>query len=187
MFFLQPSQKRLLSSLNPLFFAFAVFVAIVLRTTSGPLLPGVFQRWDVLLPFMVYFGQRRSLAEGLVLSLFTSHLYSLCSSAPIGVFTTHYLTLFLIARLMSYVIYANTWFSTLLVVFSLTVVGRFSLTAVAAMFGHPWPLFARGNFVWWGILFNAMMGFFIFECLGALDRMTYKVARVNIELGEGGL
>jgi hypothetical protein len=187
LFFLQPSQKRLLSSLNPLFLALAVFVGILIRTSFLPLLPGFFTSWDVLLPFMVYFGQRRALGEGLILSLFTSHLYSLCSSAPIGVFTSHYLVLFLLARLLSFVVYANTWFSVLLVVFVLTIAARLSLTAVAWGFGHAWPLFSSANFGWWSILFNSLLGFAVFEALGTLDRFTYKVPRMSIELGEGSL
>ena len=187
MFFLQPSQKRLLSSLNPLFLALAVFAGILLRTSFLPLLPNWLTGWDVLLPFMVYFGQRRALGEGLILSLFTSHLYSLCSSAPIGVFTSHYLVVFLLARLLSFVIYANTWFSVLLVVFVLTIAARFSLTIVAYFFGHAWPLFSGANFSWWGLLFNSVVGFAVFEMLGQLDRLTYKVPRTSIELGEGSL
>ena len=187
MFFLQPSQKRLLSSLNPIFFIFAVFGLLLLRTSWTPLLPGFMGQWDVLLPFIVFFGQRRSIPEGLILSLFTSHLYSLCSAAPIGVFTSHYLTLFVIARLLSYVIYANNWFSILLLMFALSVLSRLVLTIVSSFFGHGWALFTMENFTWWGLLFNAMMGYIVYGLLGIMDRMTYKAPRISIELGDDSL
>lgn len=164
-----------------------VAVLILARTTLERMLPNLFRHWDVLLPFMVYFGQRRSLPEGLILSLFTSHLYSLSSIAPIGVFTSLYLVLFLVARLLSYVIYANAWVSILLLMLSLSLASRILLTLIATLFGHGWPLFATGNFIWWSLLFNAGMGFLTYTWLETLDRMTYKAPRMSIELGEGGL
>jgi hypothetical protein len=187
LFFLQPSQKRLLSSLNPVFLVGFVWALILVRTTMEPLLPNLFRQWDVLLPFMVYFGQRRSLPEGLILSLFTSHLYSLSSIAPIGVFTSLYLVLFLIARLLSYVIYANQWFSIMLLMFSLSITSRIVLTIIASSFGHGWSLFASGNFIWWSLLFNAGIGYLTYTWLELLDRFTYKAPRLSIELAEGGL
>ena len=159
-----------------------VFLFILIRTTANPLFSGFLWQWDILLPFVIFFGQRRSLAEGLILSLFTSHLYSLCSSAPIGVFTTHYLILFMIARLLSLVIYANTWFSVLLLMLSLTIFSRILLTVVAAVFGHAWPLVSGTNFVWWGLILNAVLGYAIYGFLGSLDRMTYKTPLANIEV-----
>jgi len=187
LFFLQPNQKRLLSSLNPLFFVAVVFGLLLLRSAWTPLLPDFTRQWDVLLPFAVFFGQRRSLAEGLILCLFCSHLYSLCSAAPIGVFATNYLALFVISRLLSYVIYANTWFSILLLMLSLALLSRVVLTIVAMAFGHGWSLFSSENLTWWGLLFNGIFGYLVYGALGAIDRMTYKAPRINIELAEDGL
>ena len=187
MFFLQPSQKRLLSSLNPIFLVLFVSFLILIRTTSEPFLPVLLRQWDLLMPFMVYFGQRRSLPEGLILALFTSHLYSLSSAAPIGVFTSLYLVIFIVARLLSYVIYANAWFSILLLMFSLALSSRILLTVISTFFGHGWPLFASGNFIWWSLIFNALTGYLTYTWLETLDKITYKVARVNIELAETGL
>jgi hypothetical protein len=172
LFFLQPNQKRLLSSLNPVFLVVFVFGIILLRTTSEAILPVVFRQWDVLLPFMVYFGQRRSLPEGLILSLFSSHLYSLCSAAPIGVFSTHYLTIFVVARLLSYVIYADAWLTVLVLIFSLSIFSRLMLTLVASAFGHGWPLFSTDNFVWWALLLNTFLGFLVYAWLETLDRAS---------------
>ena len=160
----------------------AVFCLILVRTTGRPILPGFFHQWDILLPFIVYFAQRRTLPEGLILSLFTSHLYSLSSAAPFGVFAAHYLILFVIARLLTLAIYANTWFSGLLLMLSLSLVSRIVLTLVAGGFGHGWPFFSTGNFVWWGLLLNALIGYLVFGFCGILDQLTCKSPKINIEL-----
>jgi hypothetical protein len=187
LYFLPASQKRLLNSLNPLVAVLFAFVLILLRSTMDPLLPSVLRHADIMLPFVVYLGQRRALAEGLILSLFVSHLFSLCSAAPIGVFTAQYLMLFMVARLLSYVIYANRWFSILFLMFALAIVSHFLLWAIASLFGHGWGAFADG----WGILghavLNALVGFAIYVGMSAVDRMTFKAPRINIELGEGEL
>jgi hypothetical protein len=187
LFFLPQSQKRLLDSLNPLFLVGLVFGVILIRTTWEPLLPRFFHHWDVLLPFIIYFGHRRSMPEGIILSLFASHLYSLNSSAPIGVFTTHYLILFAVARLLSYVVYANRWFSVFLLLFSLTLLSRMVLAVTAGFFGHGWTVFSFSNFVWWAVLFNSVIGSLFFWMLELLDRATFKAPRINIELSESRL
>jgi hypothetical protein len=187
LYFLPQSQKRLLDSLNPLFLVLLVFGVIIIRTTWEPLFPRAFHHWDVLLPFIVYFGHRRSIPEGIILSLFASHLFSLNSSAPIGVFTCVYLTLFTVARLLSYVVYAHRWFSVFLLMLSLAVLSRIILTLTASLFGHGWPLFSFANFTWWAILLNAVSGSICFWVLEWVDRLTFKAPRLNIELSEGGL
>lgn len=187
MYFLQPSQKRLLNSLNPVFVVLFLFALLVFRSTTKAMTAGTNYPWDVLLPFAVYFGQRRTLVEGLILTLFTAHLYSLCSAAPIGVFTIHYLILFLIARAMSYVVYASGGLSILALMFLLAVLSRFGLPLVASFFGHGWPIFSFRNFIWWGPFFNALAGWLTYVALVMIDRMTYKAPRINIELSEGGL
>jgi len=164
----------------------AVFILILIRTTAESLLPRFMHQWDILLPFAIYFGQRRTLPEGLILTLFTSHLYSLSSIAPIGVFATHYLILFVVARLLSYAIYANTWFSILLLMFSLALLSRLSITLVSMSFGHGWPLFSGKNFVWWSLLFNAVAGYVTYSMLEVLDSITYKSTRSTIEMSEIG-
>lgn len=186
MFSLQPSQIRLLNSLNPLFVSGFVLFSILIRTTCEPWAPQWVRQWDLLLPFIVYFGQRRSLAEGLILALFTSHLYSLSSAAPIGLFTTAYLGIFVVARLLSYVIYANTWLSVLWLITALSVLARVLLTVVATAFGHGWPLLSFDNFVWWGLLFNGLAGSFYYVLIETIDRMTFKVPRINLEMAETG-
>lgn len=187
MFFLQPNQKRLLNSLNPLILSGAAFFLIVLRTATSNVLPPTLQRWDVLLPFVVYFGQRRSLAEGLILTLFTSHLFSLCSAAPIGVFASHYLILYLLVRVLTYGIYASTWLSILMIMVLLAFLSRLSLTLVSAAFGHGWALFSWGNLPLGAILVNGILGAVGFGLLSILDRVTFKAAPVNIELSESAI
>jgi hypothetical protein len=161
-----------------------IFGLILVRTTFDPLLPWVVRQSDILLPFVVYLGQRRSLPEGLIVSLFASHLYSLCSAAPIGVFTTHYLILFCIARLLSYVTYANHWYSILLLMLSLSFIGRIELALIAALFGHGWGILAEGMGLWGHLLLNTGMGYLIYWALGTLDNLTFKAPRINIELSE---
>ena len=184
MYFLQPNQKRLLSSLNPVFLVVFVLLLIVFRSISEFVLPVLLRPWDVLLPFMVYFGQRRSFGEGLVLALFTSHLYSLCSSAPIGVFATYYLILFIISRLLVYVIYANTWISVFVLLLSLSLLSRLLLGIISVSFGHGWPIFSSVNISVLSLLFNAVLGLIAYVWLESLDRLTFKVPRINIELSE---
>lgn len=186
MFFLQPSHRRLLSGLNPIFLVGVVFGLILLRTTGRPLL-GWALNWDFLLPAVVYFGQRRTLPEGLILTLFCSHLFSLASVAPIGVFTSYYLALFVIARLVSYVVYADTWVSIGLLMLSLALLSRFILTIAASAFGHGWSVFASGNFSFTNLLLSAVMGNVVYGLLRLVDVMTFKTAPANIELAESEL
>lgn len=152
-----------------------------------PLLPQALRHSDIMLPFVVYLGQRRALAEGLILSLFASHLYSLCSAAPIGVFTAQYLLLFLVARLLSYVIYVNRWYSIMFLMFALAFFSRFLLWIIASMFGHGWGFFAEGWGLLTGALLNGLIGLTIYSFMAAVDRMTFKAPRINIELAEGEL
>lgn len=184
MFFLHPSQKRLLNSLNPIFFVTFVYGVLMVRSTAASILPPMVLNADLLLPFVVFFAQRRTTWEGFILALFCSHLYSLSSSAPIGVFAFYYLVLFSLARLMRYGIYASGWISTLLALFTLSFGGRFLLPLVAASFGPAWPVFMMKNFPWSGIFFAPLYGLVIFALGEALDRATFKADRVNIEMYE---
>jgi hypothetical protein len=139
------------------------------------------------LPFIVYFGQRRSLTEGLILSLFCSHLYSLASGAPIGVFTTHYLILFAVVRGLNYAISADTWISIVSLLLGLSLLARFIITWVAAGFGHGWPLFSWANISFGGMFLNAVTGYFLYAWARLLDRWTYKSLAPEIELDGSNL
>lgn len=187
MYFLQPSQKRLLSSLTPLFVIAIVFGLMLLRTAWKPILPSSLQSWDVLLPFVVFFGQRRSIPEGLILALFTSHLYSLLSAAPIGVFTTHYLILFFVARAVAYSLYASNSVSIVLLLIVLGFVSRLVLPWVASLFGHSWPVLSFANFPLMGMLATAFFGFILYALLVGLDRITSKTPEETIEFSGDGL
>ncbi len=164
-----------------------VFSLILIRTTMDPLFPSWFRHCDVLLPFVVYLGQRRNLPEGLILTLFSSHIFSLCSAAPIGVFTTNYLLIFIVARLLSYVVYANGSLSILVLIFSLTLLSHFTLALIVTFFGHSWGVFAGGISILLRALLNSALGGIIYGSLVVLDRMTFKAPRINIELSEGEL
>lgn len=185
MLFLPQNQKRLLSTINPVLVLAFVLCLIVLRSVSHFWFGGWVTGWDVLLPFMVYFGQRRSLLEGSLLGLFTSHLYSLCSAAPIGVFATLYLILFVTARLLIHVIYANSWTSITVLIFLLSLFSRVLLTIISASFGHGWPFMASGNFSFSALLVTTLMGVLTYGLLTWLDRFTFKIDRIAIEMAEG--
>lgn len=187
MLFLPASQKRLLNSLNPLLVVGFVFGLILLRTTMDPLVPDWFRRAEILLPVIVYIGQRRPPIEGVILTLFTSHLYSLCSAAPIGVFTSQCLILFVVSRLLSYVTYVSSWFAIILLLFGLGLLWELSLCLVAASFGHGWPLFAGGFSLIGKWFLNAILGYFVYRGLELVDRLSFKAPSTNIELSEGGL
>lgn len=180
---LPPSQKRLLSSLNPLFLIGAVGFLIFVRTAAVPLWPGFFKQWDILLPVAVYYGQRRSVFEGLILALFSGHLYSLCSGAPIGVFPTAYFLIFVVARLITYGLYANTPLSIFLLLLGLSAFSRVSLTLASRFFGEGWPVFSWDNWIVWSFFWNALSGWVIYQGLELLDQITFKAELANIELG----
>ena len=182
MSFLPPSQRRLLNSLNPLFFVLAVFGLILFKTAVYPVAPNFVRRWDLLLPFVVFFGQRRSLPEGIILSLFSSHIYSLSSAAPLGVFTTTYLLIFSAARLISYVVYAGTSGSILLLMIGLSLLSRILMPLVAQFFHPGWPVLSFDNLTWWSILLNGVAGWIVYLVLEGMDLLTHKVPRNNIEL-----
>lgn len=187
MLFLPASQKRLLNSLNPLFVVFLVFGLILVRTTMDPLLPDWFRKSEILLPIIVYIGQRRPPIEGVILTLFTSHLYSLCSAAPIGVFTSQCLIIFVLSRLLSYVTYATSWIAIMLMLLALNLVWELCLYLVAASFGHAWPLFPDGFSSIGKWFFNGILGYFVYASLGLVDRMSFKSPSANIELSKGEL
>ncbi len=155
---------------------------LLLKTALYPVAPAFVQRWDILLPFVVFYGQRRSLPEGIILSLFSSHLYSLCSSAPLGVFTTTYLGIFAIARVVSYVVYASTPASILLLMMCLSLLSRVLLPLVAGFFHPGWPVLSLANLSWWGILLNGLGGWGTYVLLELMDRVTHKAPRASIEL-----
>ncbi len=165
----------------------AVVFFILLRTSADGLFPRWFRHWDLLLPFIIYFGQRRSLTEGLILSLFVSHLYSLGSSAPIGVFATHYLCIFVLVRMLSYGIYADTWLSVFLMLLGLSVVSRIVLPLVAKSFGQGWPILTWSNLSIVGFLVNSCLGLLAYMSLVLLDKISFKAPQTSIELSESRL
>src|SRR5205085_322153 len=98
-----------------------------------------------------------------------THLFSLSSAAPIGVFTVYYLIVFVGARLLSYVIYADQWLSILAMTAAFALCARFVLPGVAFGFGHGWPVFSWENMDWGGLFFNTFFGLGIYWILSRLD------------------
>ena len=101
MYFLQSNQKKLLTNLNPAFLTLFVLFLVLFKTTAEVVVPSVFTGWDLLLPVVIYLGQRRAMWEGLLIVLFNGHLYSLNSSAPIGLFVVYYLGFFFLAQMVA--------------------------------------------------------------------------------------
>lgn len=155
-----------------------------MRSTAHWVSTGFVFKWDILLPFVVYLGQRRPWPEGLVLSFLLSHLYALSSSAPMGVFPIFYLSFFFLSRLISYVFYAATWVSILSLMFGFALLSRLVLPLVSGAFDAGWPIFSWYNLHLGGVLYNTLGGYVIYWCLSLLDTVTFKAPRENIKLGE---
>ena len=174
--------RKSFSNVNAVLILILISGFIVIFSSGKSLFPFPVYRWDILLPFMIYFGQRRTWTEGIVLTVVSAHLYSLASSAPVGLFTIHYLLYFTLARLFSYVLYANRWYSILVLMLSFITLSRLSMAFMALVFGHGWPLKSPQNFNVWFLITNSVFGYFIYVALGLLDRLTGKLPRQNIEL-----
>jgi hypothetical protein len=187
LYFLQSNQKKFLTNLNALFLTLFVLVLILFKSTSGTIIPSVFYGWDILLPVAIYLGQRRSLWEGLLILLFNGHLYSLNSSAPIGLFVVYYLLFFFFAQVVAYILYAQTPVSVICLLFLVTVLSRFVLPLSAQVFDQSISVFSWANWNFWNVLLNTGLGFLIYLALGLLDRVTLKVPPRNITLGDSSL
>jgi len=183
--YLQTSQQKTIRSVNPLIMV-GLFVGLLLiRTTAFWISPSLFSNWDLLLPFMLYFGQRRPLFEGLLLWFILSHLYSLNSVAPMGVFVVYYLILFVIARLISEAFFATEGIQILGLISVLAVSSRFILPLVAKGFNSGWPIWSWRNLHLGMIFTNIVLGWICYRGLSFVDKITFKDARQILDLGEG--
>ncbi|NBX91848.1 MAG: hypothetical protein EBZ49_02565 [Proteobacteria bacterium] len=187
MLYPQSNQQKLLRSLNPVFMVGFFLVLMLVKTTAYWLSPWFLGHWDILLPFMVYFGQRRPVFEGLLLWFILAHLYTLQSAAPIGVFVIYYLLFFGLARLLSETFYATTSLSVLGLMAVLSVLSRVVLPFIANSFESGWPLMSWRNLHIGFLLCNTFAGWICYLVISALDKITYKADRLNIELGEVSL
>ncbi len=187
MYFLQSNQKKLLTSLNALFLTLFVLLLILFKSTSEGVIPSVFTGWDILLPIVIYLGQRRNLWEGLLILLFNGHLYSLNSSAPIGMFVLYYLVFFFFAQVVAYIVYAQTPLSVICLIFLVTVLSRILLPLCAQIFDQSILVFTWAHWSFWDLLLNTVLGFFTYLTIGILDRITLKVPPRNITLGDNSL
>lgn len=187
MYFLQSNQKKLLTNLNPFFLTLFVLVLILFKTTAEGIVPSVFTGWDILLPVAIYIGQRRSMWEGLLLLLFNGHLYSLNSSAPVGMFVIYYLVFFIFAQIVAYIFYAQTPISVVCLLFLVTILSRICLPLCAQGFDQVISVFSLANWSFWNLILNTFLGFFVYLFLGILDRITLKVPPRSITLGDSSL
>lgn len=160
---------------------------ILIKTTAEVAVPLVFTGWDLLLPVVIYLGQRRVMWEGLLLVLFNGHLYSLNSSAPIGLFVVYYLFFFFFAQIVAYILYAQTPISVIWLLLIATLLARVLLPLFSQGFDQTIHVFSWGNWNLWNIILNTVFGFFSYLLLGLLDRITLKVPPRSITLGDSSL
>lgn len=187
MYFLQSNQKKLVTNLNAVFLTSFVLGLILLKSTSEGIIPSMFLGWDVLLPVAIYLGQRRHIWEGLLLLLFNGHLYSLNSSAPIGMFVVYYLIIFFIAQMVAYILYAQTPISVACLIFIVTLFSRILLPLCAQGFDQSLSILSWENWSVWNLILNTVLGFITYALLGILDRLTLKVPPRNLTLGDDSL
>jgi len=172
--YLEPTQRRLLSSLNPIIIVLFAVAIIILKTSLIPLYPKMFQRWDILLPFIIYFGLKRNLIEGLILSILTSHLFSLSSSAPVGFYLAYYTFLFFLIRLISLAIYSDTSTMVLLLIFVSLIFSKLFIPFLAKFFGYTIPMFGNIGFI--EIILNTLSGFLVYWIIWLIDAITFKAS-----------
>lgn len=183
--YLQTNQPRTIRSLNPIFMIGFFLVLLVVRTTGYFLAPTLLVQWDILLPFMIYFGQRRPIFEGLLLWFFLAHIYSLQSVAPVGLFVVYYLIIFLASRLTSEVFYATSSGAVLGLIALVALISRFVLPLVAQGFQSGWSVFSWRNLHPGTFLINTFLGWICYFVLGAIDKISGKDSRQILDLHEG--
>ncbi|NBV51087.1 hypothetical protein EBR78_07710 [bacterium] len=185
MLYLQTNQAKTIRSFNPIIMIGLFLVLLLVRTTTFWIAPSVFSNWDLLLPFMVYYGQRRPLFEGLLLWFVLAHLYTLQSVAPVGVFIIYYLLIFVVSRLISEAFFADSGMSILGLMAVLVFLSRIILPLVAGAFNSGWGLWSWNN-LHPGILgLNIVLGWLCYLGLGVIDQLTFKGPREILDLGEG--
>lgn len=187
MYFLQSNQKKLLTNFNPVFLTVFVLLMILFRSTAEAIVPSVLTGWDILLPIAIYLGQRRAMWEGILILLFNAHLYSLNSSAPIGLFVVYYLLFFFFAQIVAYILYAQTPVSVICLLFLVSLLSRLVLPLCSQVFDQVFYVFSWGNWSFWNVVLNTVLGFFTYLVLSILDRITLKVPPRNITLGDSSL
>lgn len=182
---LQTEQQKTIRSLNPLIMLGIFASFLLIRTSCANLLPQVVLGWDFVLPFMIYFGQRRPLFEGLLLWFLMSHWFSLESMAPLGVWVIFYLLLFVVARLLSEVIYAADFFQIIILVAVLVLASRLVLPWIAHFFNAGWEVFSWRNLNPFFFITDTTLSCLGFLVLSGIDRLTAKESRTVMELNGG--
>lgn len=158
---------------------------LLIRTTSTNLFPTFLVRWDFLLPFVIYFGQRRPLFEGLLLWFIMSHWYSLESAAPIGCLAIYYLIIYLCSRILSETVFAADGFQIITLLFSLSLLSRFLLPWVAHFFGAGWSVFSWRNLNPFFLISDLILNTVTFYVLLGVDKISAKEPRPILDLNEG--
>jgi len=182
---LQTEQKKTIRSLNPLFMVGLFFLFLLLRTSCGALLPTMILKWDFLLPFMIYFGQRRPFFEGLLLWFIMSHWFSLESSAPMGTWVMFYLIIYVLSRLLSEVFFAVDSLQIFALLFIMLLASKFLLPWTSHFFGARWAVFSWNNLHPGFFMTDLFLSWITFLSLITVDVLTAKEARPILDLNEG--
>lgn len=160
---------------------------LIVRASLLAAFPSFFQFFDILIPFTVYMGQRRSLWEGAGLSLGFGYLFSLFSVAPQGFYMMVSFGIFLVVRFFSLAFYAHTrWSIAVLLTLSL-LLSRVFVYLIAIAMDIPLPKSMFLECLSWNFLWGIGLSYLIFSVLRRLDEKTFKIPRINIEVAEGSL
>ncbi len=81
-----------------LFYLFLVVLLVLMQTCILPYLPAIFRFYDFLVPFAVYLSLYHTLGEGLPVLLIAGLTMDMLSGAPIGIYLTTYLWVFVAFR-----------------------------------------------------------------------------------------
>lgn len=79
-------------------YVFVLMLLVVLQTCAIASLPAIFRFYDLLVPFAVYLAIYKPLRVGLPILLAAGMIMDMMSAAPIGIYLTTYLWLFLALR-----------------------------------------------------------------------------------------
>ena len=172
-----------LKSLNILLMGAVVVGLLVVKSTLMPILePSLAAFIEPLWVVFLYLGEKRNLLEGLLMTLFFSHLLSLQSGAPVGVFLVCALIVFGIGRSGGRWVHfeaANTFIGW--VVFALLAAKLGQWVASWILFGHvAWIGSVWDFFLWLGL--NIAWAYGGWHLLLAVDRLTHRAKALRVPL-----
>ncbi|MFP4158727.1 MAG: hypothetical protein ACLFQ9_03335 [Desulfobacterales bacterium] len=81
-----------------LFYLITVVFLVIVQTSIIPYMPGILKFYDFLVPFVVYLSLYKPLSHGLPVLAAAGLVMDMLSGAPIGIYLTTYLWVFLAFR-----------------------------------------------------------------------------------------